>query len=622
MGQAVQGTRNRIKQMKRKRPYISLFIKTVFAFIVIGIFPLFFMGISVYHSYSDNIKGTMLSNLSQMTLYVGKSINDVFQEMETNTQYLYKYGITDYDYFYELVLDEEITETRRSAQISDALKSILYLNQYIDHVMFITPDGNYYSSMRPPEIMVNRNALLQWHEKNKVTGRDTSVIPTHITDYFFYSSVLDFTVARNIMNTKTILQADKEVLGTLYIDVNMKILNDIIREVNFGEKHEIYIADREKGVFVYNKHDFEAGRDVEDLSPWLSQMSRDGQYIKTQDSYLIYSFVPDSDWVVIDKVPSEVVESSYKQIRNNMMMILGSGILLLIGIYWIYSKVVNKPILELKRAMSEIQRGNLDIRVDDSSNDEIGTLAAGLNQMAENLQIHIKKVYVAEINQREAKLEALKTQIQPHYLYNTLDVIRMTAITNDDEITAAMLDSLSAQLRYLIGTTRDMVTLRAEADSIRNYFKLIEVRFDNRFELEIDIPEELLELSVPQLILQPAVENAIKHGLRPKSGEGKIAIYAKEEKGNLEITVMDNGIGMNEENLKNLQDSLDDPEFGRRTDNTWESIGIKNVYNRIKLIYGDEYGLMIDSYEEIGTIVKYMLPILSGEKEDVQNFVG
>ena len=195
----------------------------------------------------------------------------------------------------------------------------------------------------------------------------------------------------------------------------------------------------------------------------------------------------------------------------------------------------------------------------------------------------------------------------------------MTAITNDDNVTAEMIDSLSGQLKYLIGNARDMVTLQAEIDSIRNYFKIIRIRYENRFELEINIEENLLGLEVPQLIIQPVVENAVKYGLKPKSGTGVIAVNAREEDGCLEITVMDNGVGMEPERLKTVQERLESPETVKHPKSKRASLGLKNVYDRIKLMFGDTYGLEISSFENIGTMVKYRLPIIDGIEPAKEN---
>ncbi len=483
--------------IKRKRQhYQSLFVKSVAALILIGIVPLLIMGISIYSAYMDSLRQTLLSNMYRSALYVGKNAADLFQEMEETTKYLYNYNITEYDYLYELMEDDTITQARREALMSDVLRDILYMNQHIDHVFFITPGGEQYSVMRPPEVMVKEEEMGRFHEENFLEGhKQMRLLPTHDTSY--YSDVSDFTVTRNIMNTRTIQSADEQELGTLYIDVSADYFDGIINETDLEDGCRMYVIDRKEKVFVYSQEKENIGAGIGKLEDYLPEMEEDKQYIKADGNYFIYRLIPGTDWLVTEEIPAFNLENSYQEIQTNILIIIGFSVILLMIIYFFYSKMMNKPIRTLKDAMEQIQDGNLDTRVTIKSNDEVGFLAKGLNQMTENLQNHIQQVYIAEIRQRDAEIEALKTQIQPHYLYNTLDVIRMTAITNDDNVTAEMIDSLSGQLKYLIGNARDMVTLQAEIDSIRNYFKIIRIRYENRFELEINIEENLLGLEVP-----------------------------------------------------------------------------------------------------------------------------
>lgn len=470
--------KNRNLKKSKNRPgrkYVSLFTKSVVAFLLIGIIPLFAIGLAVDQAYADKLQVTLLMNLSQMTLNVGKNVTGIFDEMEQDTKYIYNYGVTpDYDYFYELMRDKSLPETKRASIINSVLRNIVYRNPYIDHVLFLTEDGKAYSSMRPPEIMLNVTALQEWHRKNYRPGEKKAVIiPTHMTDYYFYSNSLDFSFSRNIMDTQTIQSADHDLLGTIYIDISMKYLTNIVNQANFGEKNEVSIVDRKQMTYVYSRYACNVGKDADDLKNWLPRMTEYSSYLKTPDSYLVYSAIPDSDWIVVDRVPVSEIENSYRAVRNYTVLLLCMGGFLLSLIYLYYSRKTNQPIRMLKDAMNKIQRGNLDTKLQIESNDEIGLVADGLNQMTENLKSYINRVYLAEIKQKSAELEKLKMQIQPHYLYNTLDVIRMMAITNDDKTTAEMLDSLSAQLKYLIGPSGDTVTLDSEVKNIVNYFNLV-----------------------------------------------------------------------------------------------------------------------------------------------------
>lgn len=606
----------------KKKPYISLFTKSVVALIVIGVLPLVLMGVSIYNTYMSFLKETILSNMYRTTRSIGRNIEEMYHEMEENTKYLYTVQEEDYGYLYEILEDRNISANKKSAIITEMLKDILYMNQYIDHVFFILPDGQEYSVMRPPEAMTDTKKLQEWYEKNfQEKERSMQMLPVHLSDYYVGSKKENFTAARNIMNTRTIQSASQEILGTLYIDISSEYLDGIINETKLEEGSQIYIVDKAKEEIAYNPYSSEKVEHQEGLNKYLSYMSPKHQYMRVGENYYIYSEVPNTNWIVVECIPTYNLENSYQKIRNITLTVMGFSVLLLTIIYYFYSKKTNKPIKDLKIAMERIQKGDLDTRVQVGTNDEIGFLANGLNQMTLELQNHIQKVYIAEIRQREAEIEALKTQIEPHYLYNTLDVIRMTAITKDDQETAEMIDGLSGQLKYLIGGARDMVTLQAELDSVRNYFKIIKIRYENRFSLEVDVPEELLELKVPQLILQPVVENAVKHGLKPKEeGEGVVAIQGMKSEDRLEITVMDNGIGMTEEKMADVQQLLDSQDTVKHAKSKRASIGLKNVYDRIKLIFGDAYSMEISSFEGIGTIVKYKLPVI--EEFDREEKVG
>ena len=611
----------RIRFLKKKR-YISLFTKSVVALILIGVLPLVLMGVSIYNTYMSFLKETILSNMYRTTRSIGRNIEEMYHEMEENTKYLYTVQEEDYGYLYEILEDRDISANKKNAIITEMLKDILYMNQYIDHVVFILPDGQEYSVMRPPEAMTDTKKIQEWYEKNfQEKEQSMQMLPVHLSDYYVGSKKENFTAARNIMNTRTIQSASQEILGTLYIDISSEYLDGIINETKLEEGSQIYIVDKAKEEIAYNPYSSEKVEHREEFKKYLSYMSPDHQYMRVGENYYIYSEVPNTNWIVVECIPTYNLENSYQKIRNITLTVMGFSVLLLTIIYYFYSKKTNKPIKDLKIAMERIQKGDLDTRVQVGTNDEIGFLANGLNQMTLELQNHIQKVYIAEIRQREAEIEALKTQIEPHYLYNTLDVIRMTAITKDDKETAEMIDGLSGQLKYLIGGARDMVTLQAELDSVRNYFKIIKIRYENRFSLEVEVPEELLELKVPQLILQPVVENAVKHGLKPKEeGEGVVAIQGMKSEDRLEITVMDNGIGMTEEKMAYVQKLLDSQDTVKHAKSKSASIGLKNVYDRIKLIFGDTYSMEISSFEGIGTIVKYKLPVI--EEFDREEKVG
>lgn len=247
--------------------------------------------------------------------------------------------------------------------------------------------------------------------------------------------------------------------------------------------------------------------------------------------------------------------------------------------------------------------------MDLNTRDEMGYIADGFNQMTEHLRDYIQQVYMAWISRQDAELNALKMQIQPHYMYNTLDAIRMTALNQNDRRTAELLESLAHQLRYVIGNQSDRVYLREELDAIREYFMLMRDRYENRISLTIYMADKEGDLVVPKLILQPVVENAIRHGLREKTGNGSVGIRVERKTDFLEIVVMDDGVGMTEEQVSQMQKTLENPEIGVVDREGRISVGMKNVYDRIKLNCGAEYGFTIHSVRGMGTSVTFQLPV-------------
>ena len=397
-------------------------------------------------------------------------------------------------------------------------------------------------------------------------------------------------------------------IGTIYLDFSKSVIEEQLSKANLGNKSGFYIID-DHGQEVYRS----ANQKAMNKTIWnelYSEMSKGKKYIEDENAYYLYQHNLNGNWINVIKVHKDDIINNTKQTTQYIITILLTSSIILTGIYFLFSKRITIPILNLKKGMKRIQDGDLTTRVAVRSHDEIGILAEGLNQMAAQLSEYIERVYGAEIKQRDAELNALKSQIKPHYLYNTLDVIRMTAINNDDRQTARMVESLASQLRYLIGNSNDTVTVGDELKSIEDYFEIIKVRYEGRIELKINAPEQLLELRVLKLILQPAVENAIKHGFKMKMNQGMIWVTVLLKAKDLVFTIMDNGIGMTNEELRLLQHNLEVEEINQNSNG---GVGLHNVKERIRRKYGTDYGIDVQSSLGKGTIVIIRIPYL---KED------
>jgi len=257
--------------------------------------------------------------------------------------------------------------------------------------------------------------------------------------------------------------------------------------------------------------------------------------------------------------------------------------------------------------MKVVQTGNLDVTFPVRSRDEVGLVGSAFNRMIIRVKSLIDDVYTAGQRKNEAELEALQNQINPHFIYNTLESIRMTAVLNDDVEVSHMTQLLGKLLRYGMGTGTETVPLTKELEHLEMYMQLLNYRYGNRFELRIDSGTVDLKLPVMKLLFQPIVENAVYHGLDESKSSMTIAINYEQVGNTHSFKISDDGVGMSEATLKNLRMRLNTanaaPDVGGK------GIGLRNVNERLKILFGEGYGISIHSELGVGTDVVVRLPI-------------
>lgn len=261
-----------------------------------------------------------------------------------------------------------------------------------------------------------------------------------------------------------------------------------------------------------------------------------------------------------------------------------------------------RPIGRLTAAMKEIEEGNFEIRVANKNHDEMGRLTDAFNYMISKTDHLIKEVYQEKIAQKNAELEALQAQINPHFLYNTLDSINWMLIDIGADEISDVIVSLGDILKYSIHGRDVLVSLDEEIHYIESYLCIQKNRLEERLTASIEIQEEARACMVPKLILQPIVENAILHGAEPMKHGGEIRITARMEEGSLMVRVEDDGRGMDEETLKQCRAAVMSGDAGT------DSIGMRNVHRRIRLHFGEAYGMVIESRLHEGTAVILKMP--------------
>ncbi|AZT89867.1 sensor histidine kinase [Caldicellulosiruptor changbaiensis] len=273
----------------------------------------------------------------------------------------------------------------------------------------------------------------------------------------------------------------------------------------------------------------------------------------------------------------------------------------------LFSKLITDRIAILNKKVNEISHGNLDAQINILGNDEIGQLTENIKTMAKNIKNLIDQVYLAEVQkqqiiakQREIQFEMLCSQINPHFLFNTLEAIRMKAFCTGQYEIAQVVYLLSNLLRKSIEMTIDLITLEKEIEIVKEFLEIQKFRFGNKIDYKIEVQDDLLSSKVLPFIIQPLVENSIRHGIEPMIGKGTIEIKVFEKDGTIKIIVTDNGAGMPKEKLEEVLQSLDSKDKSH--------VGLKNVYHRLKLFYGEEAKIFINSELGKGTSVEIQIP--------------
>lgn len=297
--------------------------------------------------------------------------------------------------------------------------------------------------------------------------------------------------------------------------------------------------------------------------------------------------------------------------RNALLLFAALFVLTLVlsvlFIRWVYS-----PLSKVERVLTAMEKGG-NVRDITLSDRDVSLFSRTMGQAVAELKKSMDREYEAGILKKQAELDALQSQINPHFLYNTLESIRGNALVEGVDEIAEMTEALSTFFRYSISYTDNIVTLAEELENVRNYFKIQQYRFNNRFTLDVILSDEneLLFCRMPKLTLQPIVENAIYHGLEGKMGQGHITIRATGTQSRMIIVVADDGVGMDKETLAKIQNRLwDGKELTEdKREKRRSGIAIFNVSQRIALMFGEEYGVTIASTPGLGTEVTLTLPL-------------
>lgn len=455
---------------------------------------------------------------------------------------------------------------------------------------------------------------LSWYQS--ALKSDTAIyVPTH-TDEFVSDTHQVFSVVRRI---NSITRTGK-LLGVLEINVDYSTIRSICDQIQPGAGGGLLIEDQNRSVIYSSVQN----KDVRALYDLVKKNRRKYFTAALQGrQYILSSItVPDANWTIISLSSVKELNKSAAQTRNITFLIALLCAVPALVLLFLYIRGFLRPLLRIVALMKDVQGGNLEVSFPEKRKDEIGYLGSSFNKMVgeisgmiqENTRL-VREVYETRLLQNEAQINALYSQIKPHFLFNTLNMISLLIRCNKSDEALGSIEKLSDLLRGMTHASRD-ITVREELGLLEAYLGIQSTRYGSRLAYEIDIDQSLYGYVIPALTFQPIVENTIVHGCEKQNKSIFIRISSHIGGRTVEFLLEDNAGGMSSETLATLRGELSRAQYeSRRFDagsagppKGGRGIGLLNVNQRLKMKFGDEYGLLIESADETGTRIRLVLP--------------
>lgn len=405
----------------------------------------------------------------------------------------------------------------------------------------------------------------------------------------------DINIARAILSLKTM-----KPLGYINIVCEKEYFNDIVNSSANSYMSGTYVVNENGRIMCTNNLSYLGENFPIDLEEIKSSEIAYYNTIDSENTFCYFGETMDNGWTIVTTVSVNEFDKEINQFKLLTFFICSITIIIAYCICVIFSQQISKPTWELLDNIKQFGKGNFRYRVRITTKDEIGQIGREYNNMADNIENLVNKVLRMEIEQKQAEIEFLKMQINPHFLYNTLDTISWMGSMGDNQDVSEMAIALGDLLRSTIKND-SFITVQEELKSVRNYLFIQKYRFGDKINVVYDIQDETLDYIMPNFLLQPLIENAIIHGLEPKIEPGKLLVQVITDEHKLIFSIQDNGIGMTEDEIQNLYKQCENM-------NEKQSIGMKNVYRRLQLYYGEACVFQIIGSKEEGMLVRFSIP--------------
>jgi len=592
--------------------------KLILHILLISIFPALCLGLLISWATSYTIEEQVNGQTSQLIGNVDKSLDYHASNMQ-NVSYLITFNPEIGEFFARGAAAFPGEQERYNTL--KFLQGFTTLHSEIAGIMVVNHKGEYLSNEMYARTSRNLTEENWYQEAVKAKGIFKLVghpVKRNVTSHANYKDEEVVSFVRAVLDPET-----QAVQGVVLIDFKARLIAEVVRDVRLGKSGYLIVIDDKGDALYAPKNSIVDQLDRERI---LTDSVGDfTEKIDGKPMQILFQKSSFTGWTTVGVFPMQERIQGINEINLYIVSFVFLVSLLGIAASYYLSYSISRPIIQLSSFMHKVENGNMSIRYNGKRRDEIGMLGNSFNQMLAQIKRLLRQVNEEQRLKREAELRSLQAHIQPHFLYNTLDTIQWLARKDGAYEATEVVESLSRLFRIGLSRGKEIIPLADEFEHIRSYLMIQKTRYKDKLNYSIDIDPDLMNLFVIKLILQPVVENAIYHGIKERRGPGFISIRASADKDMVVITIEDDGNGMTEDKLNQLRTQLEQvgkADYTRPTpqerveeeSGPLKSYGLRNVQERIRLSYGEPYGISIDSLWKKGTIVTICHPIIHREE--------
>lgn len=574
--------------------FFSLQYKILIFSLILILIPLLTVGIISYIKSSEIItKKVSASNLNTVR-QIGSNIEFVIQDVHDSSLYLLQNN--EIRNFMSSSSDK-VPDDAQKNRIYQSLMYLLASKKYV-HSIYIQGFNGVTIDTRSAFNQIDDATI---KKASELKGR--YIWTTGELTNYDYTKTNVFSLIRVMNDVNNITHS----FAVLKINISENAITNIYKNELINEYSQFLIVNSQDKII---SHFSKNGQEVPALGEVINdsiRKNKDGYYqLKIGgQSYLVTFYNIDSvNWKLINLVPLKELLKENIVIQEVMLYVIIGSFIVCAIFALLFSVKILGPLKHFRVLMKELENENFDVSFDVKGNDEIAMLGKSFNKMSSRLKELMNQIYFVRIKQREAELAALQAQINPHFLYNTLDTIYWLSRIENAFETSKLVEALSKLFRLSLNSGNEFTTVRDEVSNLQNYIIIQQKRYEDMISFTIDVSEDVKNCKVVKLILQPMVENAIYHGLEKKGEKGTITVSIYRRNSILVYEINDDGNGSDEVEVSQLLQKVGKDNRG---------FGIKNVNDRIKLYYGNDYGLEFHSSPGIGTKVIITQPYVKGD---------